>query len=84
LYPKLRNQISKQRIIENRNKPGWALVAHSCNPSHSGGRDQEDCGSKPARENPISKKPFTKKRASGVDTGVGPEFKPRYRKKKRK
>jgi hypothetical protein len=23
------------------------LVAHTCNPSYSGGRDQEDCGSKP-------------------------------------
>jgi hypothetical protein len=26
---------------------GWALVAHACNPSYSGGRDQEDCGRKP-------------------------------------
>jgi hypothetical protein len=24
-----------------------ALVAHTCNPSYLGGRDQEDCGSKP-------------------------------------
>jgi hypothetical protein len=23
-------------------------VAHACNPSYSGGRDQEDCSSKPA------------------------------------
>jgi hypothetical protein len=34
-------------------------VAHSCNPSYSGGRDQEDCGLKPAWANssqdPISK-----------------------------
>jgi hypothetical protein len=28
-----------------------ALVAHSCNPSYSGGRDQEDRGSKSAGEN---------------------------------
>jgi hypothetical protein len=27
---------------------GQALVAHTYNPSYSGGRDQEDCGSKPA------------------------------------
>jgi hypothetical protein len=27
------------------------LVAHACNPSYSGGRDQEDCGSKPAWAN---------------------------------
>jgi hypothetical protein len=26
----------------------WALVAHACNPSYSGGRDQEDCDLKPA------------------------------------
>jgi hypothetical protein len=35
------------------------LVAHTCNPSYSGGRDQEDLGSKSARANsvrdPISK-----------------------------
>jgi hypothetical protein len=41
------------------------LVAHACNPSYSGGRDQEGHGSKPAWANisrdPISKKPFTKK-----------------------
>jgi hypothetical protein len=36
------------------------VVAHACNPSYSGGRDQEDRGSKPAWANsfrdPISKK----------------------------
>jgi hypothetical protein len=26
----------------------WVLVAHACNPSYSGGRVQEDRGSKPA------------------------------------
>jgi hypothetical protein len=24
--------------------PSWALMAHSCNPSYAGGRDQEDGG----------------------------------------
>jgi hypothetical protein len=49
-----------------------ALVAHACTPSYSGGRDQEDCGSKPALANgsqdPISKKKKKKlqKRADGV------------------
>jgi hypothetical protein len=28
-----------------------ALVAHICNPIYSGGRDQEDCSSKPAQAN---------------------------------
>jgi hypothetical protein len=27
------------------------LVTHDCNPSYSGGRDQEDHGSKPAQGN---------------------------------
>jgi hypothetical protein len=42
------------------------LVAHACNPSCSGGRDQEDQGLKPARakssQDPISKRTFTKKK----------------------
>jgi hypothetical protein len=41
-----------------------ATVTHTCNPSYSDDRDQEDCGSKPARANssvrPYLKKPFTK------------------------
>jgi hypothetical protein len=36
-------------------------MAHACNPSRSGGKDQKDHGSKPAQENslqdPISKIP---------------------------
>jgi hypothetical protein len=39
-------------------------VAHTHNPSYSGGRDQEDHGSKPAQANtlqdPISKNPSQK------------------------
>jgi hypothetical protein len=61
-------------------------VSHACNPSYSGGRDQEGCGSKSAQANssqdPILKKTNTK-RAGGVVQGEGPEFKPRYRKKKK-
>jgi hypothetical protein len=33
---------------------------------------------------PISKKPHHKKRAGEVVQGIGPEFKPQYRKKKKK
>jgi hypothetical protein len=29
----------------------WAPVAHACNPSYSGGRDQEDGSLKPAQAN---------------------------------
>jgi hypothetical protein len=39
-------------------------VAHTCNPSYSGGRDKEDCSSKPTQANcsviPYLEKPFTK------------------------
>jgi hypothetical protein len=39
-------------------------VAHTCNPSYSGGRDQEDLSSKPTpgkSRDPILKKPITTK-----------------------
>jgi hypothetical protein len=59
-------------------------VAHIYNPSDSGGRDQEDRGSRPAWANssrdPILKKTQHKKRA-GVAQGVVPEFKPQCCKK---
>jgi hypothetical protein len=46
-------------------KSSQVPVAHACNPSYSGGRDQEDLGSKPAwansSQNPILKKTFMKK-----------------------
>jgi hypothetical protein len=61
-------------------------VAHACNPSYSGGRDQEDHGSKLTLANslqdPISKKTFTK-RNGGVAHCVGPDFEPQYHKKKK-
>jgi hypothetical protein len=31
----------------------WVTVAHAYNPSYSGGRDQEDCGLKPAWANSL-------------------------------
>jgi hypothetical protein len=57
-----------------------APVAHTCNPSYSGGRDQKDHSSKPARAN---KKNITKW-TGGVAQDIGPEFKPQYLKKKKK
>jgi hypothetical protein len=63
---------------------GPVPVAHTYNPSYSGGRDQEDCGLKPSLANrPYPQKPFTKK-ACGVVQGEGLEFKPQYCKKKKK
>jgi hypothetical protein len=52
-------------------------VAHTCNPSYSGARDQEDRGSKPVR----AKLPITE-RAGGVAQSEGPAFKPQDNNKK--
>jgi hypothetical protein len=61
-------------------------VAHACNPSYSGGRDQEDRNLKLAQANssrdPILKKP-TQKKAGGVVQGVGREFKLQNNNKKK-
>jgi hypothetical protein len=60
-------------LIEKRNIFPARHLAHACNPSYSGGRDQEDNCSKLARANslqdPISKVLNTK-RAEGVAQGV--------------
>jgi hypothetical protein len=62
-------------------------VVHTYNSSYSGGRDQEDCHSKPDQASslrePILKKPITKK-VGGVVQGVGTEFITPYHKKKKK
>jgi hypothetical protein len=57
------------------------LVAHTCNPSYSEGRDQKDRGAKSALGKYL-KTTHHKKRAGGAAQGVGPEFKPQYRRKK--
>jgi hypothetical protein len=53
------------RTLGTKLSPGQGLEAHTCNPGFSGGRDQEDHGSKPAWANssqdPNLKKPITKK-----------------------
>jgi hypothetical protein len=61
VIPGMHDWLSNQIPI---NEPG--AIAHAYNPCYSGGRDQEDCGSKPTHSgDPISKKkkkkPFTKK-----------------------
>jgi hypothetical protein len=60
--------------------PGaWGGVAHTCNPSYSGDRDQEDHGSKPywanSLQDPISKNPSQNNRAGGVAQAPVPEKK---------
>jgi hypothetical protein len=46
------------RVAEE-NRGSWALVVHACNPSYSGGRDQEEFSSKPAWAN-CSRDPILK------------------------
>jgi hypothetical protein len=63
-------------------------MAHVYNPSYSGGRGQEDCGSKPVLANSLSdlcqKKKKSQKRAGGMAQDLGLEFKPQYHKKQNK
>jgi hypothetical protein len=42
---------AKKVKMHSKKRKESALVAHACNPSYSGGRDQEDLGSKPAQAN---------------------------------
>jgi hypothetical protein len=69
-------------LLNKSEKVSWAPVDHACNPSNSGGRDQEDHSSKPAQANSSTrsylKKSHHKKRVGGLAQGVGPEFKPQY------
>jgi hypothetical protein len=57
-----------------------APVAHAYNLSYSGGRNQEDLGSKSAWPDPNLEKTHHKKEGSEgagrVAQGIGPEFKP--------
>jgi hypothetical protein len=70
--------------LSKKNK-SQALVAHSCNPSYSGGRNQEDCGSKTVQANSFVR-PYLKKNlyTHQKRAGVGPEFTSQYRKKTNK
>jgi hypothetical protein len=65
----------------------WAPVVHTCNPSYSEGRDQEDGDSKPAQanssQNPVLKKPITNKGVGGVAQGIGPEFQLQHHKERK-
>jgi hypothetical protein len=57
------------------------LVAHACNPSYSGDRDQEDqVRSQPGQivRKTLPQKNPSQKRAGCVAQDVDPEFKPQY------
>jgi hypothetical protein len=62
-------------------------MAHAYNPSYSGGRDQEDGGSKTAWQivcETLSWKNPSQKKVGGVTQGIGLELKPQYCKRKKK
>jgi hypothetical protein len=42
------SQKKKKKEKERKKEKSSVLVVHACNPSYSGGRDQEDQGSRPA------------------------------------
>jgi hypothetical protein len=64
----------------------WTPVTSTCNPSYSGGRDQDDSGLKPAWANssarPYLEKTPSQERAGGVTQGIDPDFKSQYCKNK--
>jgi hypothetical protein len=53
--------------VSHQNLVGWVLVTHAYNPSHLGGRDQEDCSSQPAwaKKKTLSQKGPTYKKGLG-------------------
>jgi hypothetical protein len=61
----------------------WWLMPAIYNPSYSGGRDQEDCGSKTVHET-LSQRNPSQKRCGGVAQGIGLESKPKTEEKKKK
>jgi hypothetical protein len=70
---------SSQLLFYLKKKSAGHPLTHTCNPTYSGGRDQEDRSSKPtwasSSQDPISKKKKSQKRTCGVTQGVGPEIK---------
>jgi hypothetical protein len=67
-------------------KIGWAPMAHTCSPTYSGGRDQEDGSWKPPKQivhETLSLKTLHKNRIGGVAQGVSPQYKPSTAKKKK-
>jgi hypothetical protein len=78
----------KKMQMETNPKKLWLLpVAHTCNPSYSGGRDRRIALRSQPRQivhKTLSQKTPHKNRAGGVPQGKGPEFKPQHCTKKKK
>jgi hypothetical protein len=73
--PELKKKKKKNSTIPQKEKSCQVTVAHTYNPSYSGGRGKEDDGLKFIRPY-LSQKNPSQKSAGGVAQGVGPEFKP--------
>jgi hypothetical protein len=60
------------------------LVAHTCNPSYSESKRSGQSKPAPSKQflKTLSQKTLHKNGAGGVAQGEGPEFKPKYYKKK--
>jgi hypothetical protein len=78
-----------QDVFSYKTKYSPVPVTHACNPSYSGGRDQEDRDLKPAWQivhGTLSQKNLHKKKKKiGLVEwvqGEGPEVKPQYHKKR--
>jgi hypothetical protein len=78
--------VPSEKGVKEAGAQDWHLkgdrrLAHACNPSYSGGRDQ-DCGPKPAQfARPHLEKNTLRKRAGEGAQGRGPEFNPSTGKK---
>jgi hypothetical protein len=59
---------SFQKSSFKKETSSWVPVAHTCNPSYSGGRDQEDCSLKPAPAN-SSTRPYLEKLFTKIGSG---------------
>jgi hypothetical protein len=72
--------LGSTRILNSNLAFCQAPVAHTYNPSYSGGRNQENHSSKPAQ---VNSETLHKNRTGGVAQGEDPEFKPQCQKKKK-
>jgi hypothetical protein len=83
---KTRARVMKGKVLFLTILMFWVLVAHTCNPSYSGGRDPrilvQNQPGQIVHETLSQKKKKSQKRAGRVSQGVGPEFKLQYHNKK--
>jgi hypothetical protein len=72
------NPKNPQEMLKKKKKKSWVLVALVCNPSYSGGRDQENGSSKSAGSKQFTRPKEAGRMAQVVECLPSPEFKPQY------